>query len=381
MKQRKGCLVKRSSGYYISLMVDGARIVKALHNPDGTPAKTLQDARKAQADFARVFALGSKADATQAILARLSGIQNEIAEIQSPKPKVADCWQAYLKHPDKLTSGELTETEYKRYTRQFVEWMQDRYPETVYLQDVTRAIAGEYAKTLEARYNGCTFNKRLIFLRVLFRVLCEGHPNPFERVKGKPIDSTPHKPFSSEQIQKILGKANGEIQTLVIVGVYCALRLKDACLLKWSQVDLESGVITVKPSKTASRSGKVISIPMHPELKSRLETTFRKSEYVLPWVAWRYNNDRHAISAKIRTLIQSAGIQTQDAEGHTVYSYHSLRFTLGSALVSSGVSLEIIGQLLCHTNTTMSRHYSSIADTVKERAILSLPSITATATA
>lgn len=335
MKARTGSLTKRASGYYVSIMVEGKRIIRALKDGEGNPVLTLVEARKAQGEFTRPFTLGSKADALESVQKRLADVREELA----PKVTVAGCWQAYLKSPDKLTSGEHTEKAYCQYTRQFVEWIGEHYPQAVNLQDVTRAIAVEYAKSLETRYNGCTFNKHLVFLRVLFRVLCEGKPNPFQRVSSRPIDSTPHKPLTPEQIQAVLGKAKGEMNTLVLIGVYCALRLGDACLLKWEQVDIDKGVITVKPSKTASRSGKVVSIPIHPELKARLETTFRKSEYVLPWVAWRYSNDISAMSHKLHKLFTNAGIQTKDNNGKTVYSFHSLRFSLGSALVSSGFTL------------------------------------------
>lgn len=376
MKARTGSLTKRTSGYYVSIMVESKRIVRALHNPDNTPCKTLVEARKAQAEFTKPFTLGRKADATQAILTRLEGIREEMTD----KPTIKGCWQAYLKHPDKLGSGELTEKTYSQYTRDFAEWVKANHSEAVYLQDVTRAIAGEYAAHIGKGYSNVTFNKHVMFLKVIFRTLCEDKPNPFERIRYKPIDSTPHKPLTTEQIQAVLGKAKGEMNTLILIGVYCALRLGDACLLKWEQVDFDKGIITVKPHKTATRSNKVVSIPIHPDLRARLETVFRNGEYVLPKLSVLYTRDRGIPANYVRTVFKRAGIESMNADGKTVYSFHSLRFTLGSALVSSGFTLEVVSQLLGHTNTTMSRHYSTLADTVKEKAIMSLPSIT-TATA
>lgn len=371
MKARTGSLIKRSSGYYCRIMVDGKLIVRALKNPDGTPSKTIVDARRAMADFTRPFTLGSKADATQAILRRLEDIRDEM----TAKPTVAGCWKAYLASPDKLTSGKHTQKAYSQYTRQFVEWVGARHPQAVYLCNVTKTMAGEYAQSLSTRYNGCTFNKHLIFLRVLFRVLCEDLANPFGKVKTRPIDSVSHEALSQEQLKAILSKAEGELYTLVLCGVFLAQRLGDSCLLKWSQIDFEKNVVAFTPSKTALRSHKKVAIPIHPELKAHLLTLFRTSEYVMPWVAWRYKGDISAMSHKLHRLFTESGIETKDANGKTVYSFHSLRFTLGSALVSSGFSIEVVGQLLAHTNSAMSRHYSTISDTMKEKAIMSLPSV------
>ena len=378
MKNRTGSLIKRASGYYVSLMVDGVRIVRALKNPDGTPSKTIQEARRAQADFARVFALGNKADSLQAIVKRLADVQTEIDEIESPKATVAGCWEAYLKSPDKLGSGAHTEKAYCQYTRDFVRWTQERYPKAVFIPDVTRAIAGEYAAHLTALYSGVTFNKHLMFLKVLCRVLCEDLPNPFIKIKNKPVDSISHKPLSPEQIKAVLGKANGELHTLLLVGTYTALRLGDACQLKWEQVDLEKGLITVTPSKTASRSHKRVVIPIHPQLRDTLSTMFHKSDFVLPYIQWRYSNDRSSISKKIRLAMEAAGIVTQGTDGDrtgVVYSYHSFRYSMGQALVSSGYTVDQVGFILGHTSNAMSRHYSSITDAVRDSAIHSLPNI------
>lgn len=378
MKARTGCLVKRSSGYSVRIVVDGSVIVRALKTPEGDPCKTAIEARRASAIFTQAFALGSRRDALQAIVKRIADVQTKIDEALSPKVKIADCWERYLASPDKLGSGVHTEKAYRQYTRQFVEWVGGHYPQAVYLQDVTKGIAGEYAQSMKG-YNGCTFNKHLIFLRVLFRVLCEDLPNPFGKVKSKPIDSVSHEPLTQEQIQAVLSKTEGELNTLILTGAYTGLRLGDASKLKWSQVDLDKGLITLKPSKTLLRSRKQVCIPIHPELRARLEVQFRKSEYVMPWVAWRYQNDISAMSHKIHNAFTEAGIKTKNAEGRTIYSFHSLRFSLASSLVNASIPIETIQQLLGHSSQTMTRHYSTVNDSTKERAILSLPNIGATA--
>lgn len=371
MKARTGSLTKRASGYYIRIVVEGKIIVRALRNPDNTPCRTLTEARRAQLLFTRPFAMASKAEATQAILSQLADVQAEA----NPKAAIASCFQSYLASPDRLPSGPYTVKAYEGYARRFSQWAQANHPNTVYLRDLTKAQAQAYAATLAEAYNGCTFNKHLHFLRAMFRTLCEGVSNPFLRCRTRPADSTPHRPLTPDQIRAVLEVAKGELRQLVLIGTYTGLRLKDACLLRWSQVDLAKGVITVTPSKTASRSGKQVVIPIHPELRAVLSTRFKKGEHVLPYVAWRYTNDVSAMAHKLAKLFRSAGVATKDGNGKTVYSFHSLRFSLGTALVSSGFSVEVVSQALGHTSTTMARHYAQVADTVKEQAILSLPSI------
>lgn len=46
-----------------------------------------------------------------------------------------------------------------------------------------------------------------------------------------------------------------------------ALRLGDACLLRWEDVALHTGRISVIPRKTL-RTGKRVTIPLHPVLRT-----------------------------------------------------------------------------------------------------------------
>jgi len=121
-------------------------------------------------------------------------------------------------------------------------------------------------------------------------------------------------------------------------------------------------------------------------LRARLETLISQSEYVLPDMAYRYVHNAGHISQRIEKLFVQCGIKTKleipnkaNTKRHnkSVLSFHSLRFTMGHLLISSGFSLDTIAQVLGHSSTTMSRHYSNVTDAVKERAILSMPTITA----
>jgi integrase len=210
----------------------------------------------------------------------------------------------------------------------------------------------------------------------MYRTLTDSDETPFSRIKNKPIDTVSHEALTPNQLKAVLTTTKGDLQTLLLIGVYTALRLKDACLLKWTCVDLERNTITVTPSKTSRRSGKVVCLPIHPVLLERLQTLPRKNQYVLPYVAWRYLGDISALSHKLHKAFTKAGIETKNQDGRTIISFHSLRFSMGQALIGAGYSLDVIAQVLGHSSITMSRYYSHLADNVKSQAILSLPSFT-----
>jgi len=69
MKVKKGCLVRKGKCYSLRMVIDGTVIVRALHNPDNSPCKTLQDARRAQAIETKALTLLSRKEALEATIA------------------------------------------------------------------------------------------------------------------------------------------------------------------------------------------------------------------------------------------------------------------------------------------------------------------------
>jgi integrase len=371
MKRRTGCLIKRPSGYYIRVIIEGEVVVRALHKPDGKAVKTIVEARKLQAKAVVALIESHNGTSPEPTLSKTPESESSMLGIP-----LRGCWEAYLANPDRPDSGEHTLKAYKQYTRQFVDWVSEHHTQKTHITDIDRVIAKEYARTLSERYNGCTYNKHLMYLRLMFRTLKDSDDTPFNRIKNRPVDTVSHEALSPEQLKAVLTTTKGDLNTLLLIGAYTALRLKDACLLKWTAVDFERNTITVIPSKTRTRSAKVVCLPIHPVLRERLLALPREKQYVLPYVAWRYLGDISSLSHKLHKAFTLAGIQTKNAEGRTVISFHSLRFSMGQALIGAGFSLDVIAQVLGHSSVTMSRYYSHLADNVRSQAILSLPSFT-----
>src|SRR5262249_36745543 len=122
----------------------------------------------------------------------------------------------------------------------------------------------------------------------------------------------------------------------------------------WSDIDLERGVWT-KPSHHTKQK-RTENIPLSgpalallTEMKSKNNS---KAEYLFPGdAAGRPLQD---IKKFWRAVITEAGISE--------YRLHDNRHTHASHLVSSGLSLEIVGRLLGHTNPTTTKRYAHIAD-------------------
>ena len=166
-----------------------------------------------------------------------------------------------------------------------------------------------------------------------------------------------------------------ELAVLHHIGLNTGLRLGDCCMLRWSSVDFEKGVLTVKPRKTA-RYDRMVSIPIVPELEQALRTASMwkdKFGYVLPNIAKRYESNACGIQKDYEYLLSKAGIQTSiEREGMRAVplkTFHSLRHTFVSRLAEKGVSPLVIQSMSGHTSIAMTERYSHIGLEAKRKAL------------
>ena len=84
-------------------------------------------------------------------------------------------------------------------------------------------------------------------------------------LRGSREAAMPRKPFSIEELHAIFEevKADEFLRPLIVTTVCTAMPRGDRFLLKWADVDMEGGFITVKTSKT----GETVLIPIFRQLR------------------------------------------------------------------------------------------------------------------
>jgi integrase len=131
-------------------------------------------------------------------------------------------------------------------------------------------------------------------------------------------------------------------------------RLGEVLKARWSDIDFERGVWT-KPSHHTKQK-RTEHIPLSGPALALITDMRRKSNsktaYLFPGDA--EGQPLRDIKKFWKAVIREAGISQ--------YRLHDNRHTHASHLVSSGLSLEIVGRLLGHTNPTTTKRYAHIAD-------------------
>ena len=145
-------------------------------------------------------------------------------------------------------------------------------------------------------------------------------------------------------------KAANAIRLQLLTGA----RIGEVLTARWVDFDLERGV-WIKPSHQTKQK-RTEHLPLSTAARELLAGLFDindvRSEFVFPG----RSPQKPLVDLKKfwRTVVTKAGIQD--------YRIHDNRHTHASQLVSSGMSLAIVGRLLGHTNPMTTQRYSHLAD-------------------
>jgi len=401
----QGRLYKRGNRFWLDYTLDGKRFRKALRDPQ--TKKPITRREKAELERDRILSPYLVKDVVQRrrqavdALRAAEDVAREIEEAQRDKLTVADAWQAYLNNPSRPDSGPALLADYERRWRRFTDWLAENHPDVTDLEDVSASHAAEFTRHLDSTVEVQTgpdrtekrklvspnrFNKIMQGCRLVVKTLapqCVNMANPFDSIRGKRLATKGHRELSEGELMAVCGNATGELRVLLAVGLYTAFRLKDACLLTWDEVNLPLNRIVRTPSKTRSRGGKPIIVPLHPVLRAILEETpaTKRRGHVLPGLAEDYERDAGSKVCKtLRGHFQTCEIETQERHADQKNAtcrvgFHSLRHSFVSMCAAKGVPLPVVQELCGHSSPAIQRHYIHLGPDATQAAIDALPAV------
>lgn len=123
-----------------------------------------------------------------------------------------------------------------------------------------------------------------------------------------------------------------EVHYVIVCAWHTGMRFSDVCCLKWADVDLVNGVISVTPVKTKRRSRKMAIIPIHPQLgemlAARHAVKLPTETYVSEYAADRYVNRQDDIRNQFKAVAKKAGVE---ARGFHPFRHAAIRRWLESS--------------------------------------------------
>ena len=154
----------------------------------------------------------------------------------------------------------------------------------------------------------------------------------------------------SEKQREFLRKEARRAMNTIRLTVVTGCRKGEALTAKWTDFDFARGVWT-KPSHHTKQK-RVEHVPLNEQALALLESLPRDGEYLFPGRRkGAHLSDLKGPWAKLSDLAKLSGVRV-----------HDLRHSFASHLVSSGVSLPIVGKLLGHTQPQTTARYAHLAD-------------------
>jgi integrase len=139
------------------------------------------------------------------------------------------------------------------------------------------------------------------------------------------------------------------------LGLHTAMRKGEMLGLEWCRVDLQAGLIHLQArhTKTAKRR----SIPMNAEARTAIMGRFRFRAQYCPGSPWVF---AHADGTRIGD-VKRAFVSACRRAGIADFRVHDLRHTCAAWLVSAGVPLVEVRDLLGHKSIAMTERYGHLA--------------------
>lgn len=159
-----------------------------------------------------------------------------------------------------------------------------------------------------------------------------------------------------DECLRLIDSCSAHLKPIVIIALNTGMRRGEILSLKWEQVGLGHGFISLDVTK----SGEGREIPINNTLKKLFEEMPHSIESVYVFTG-KDGNPLTDIKHSFNTALRKAEIRNA--------TFHTLRHTFASHLVMEGVDLATVKELLGHKSLTMTLRYSHLAPGHKTKAV------------
>jgi integrase len=296
---------------------------------------------------------------------------------------IADLARMYLEMQINRNRAPKTIEKYEYVLSTFVAWAQRNFNRPA--PEFTEQLFWNWHKSMiDDGFSAKTRADRAVVVKQLFKWATKHKhisSNPIADAIVPDPPTTPQPCFDPDQVASLLANADAQLRAIFAVMAYAGLRFGEVRDLLWSDLQMPtraigltsgSGQIIVQRggSGLTTKSRKIRRVPLHPELRTILETVPRLGErvfYARP--SKRYPDGGHPISQShlllsLKRLCKRCGF----ADWKT-YKVHSLRHSFASMLARAGVPERYALQFMGHQRSNVLALYIQIFDDAAEQAI------------
>jgi len=169
-----------------------------------------------------------------------------------------------------------------------------------------------------------------------------------------------------DEASRLVEAADGEWETMILFALRTGLRLGEILALRWDDVDLVRGQVTVargvaRGVVSSPKSGKQRHVSLSPEIVRALKAhRHLRGELVFCTGSGRMFTDNEC-KHPLRRACKRAGLRR--------VGWHKLRHSFASHLAMRGVPIKVVQELLGHATIEMTMRYAHLAPEVKHDAV------------
>lgn len=370
-------------GYRYAIVINGKRKeAKKLKNESGNPFKTAKQA-------ARARELAIAQEKSKALLPpQKTIIRKTVIDVYQEYCEKGRSGKAYatIKKQDSLWNNHLCARFGKRYIDDItVAEIQDYLEELYYTDNRAYSYTESFLKMFYLIF-GQAYSRNYIDVDSYNR-LCVNKDTKIHMPKLKIDDDLDIVSFNDkeiEQLDRYFKDTNAE--TAYMLGKYCGLRINECYGLKWSNVDIKNGVITIdrqmqyqngliKLVSLKTRNAKR-TIYMCSKLKQYFKELKRQQEQDKKELALQRQQNQTFIQDLNREMISSLELvnslpngkiqtvnsmkyhsRTLQGEHNILFKYHYLRHTYGTNLAALNTPEYLLCNQMGHSNSQVTHKY------------------------
>ena len=200
-------------------------------------------------------------------------------------------------------------------------------------------------------------------------------------------DSVDRKPFSEDEVIKLLAHCpSDEWKLVLLLGVYCGMRLGDAAKRLVDDFDLTNGTVAFIPEKK-KRHQRVITLPLHASVRSAVTIAAasakeQEEKFLTPTLASNQIGGKTGLSSQFLRIMEAAevdrGTSIQGSgRGRTRFarSFHSTRHTAATWLANAGVEEDLRMLLTDHESREVAKRYTHHSIELLRKAVSKMPMV------
>ncbi len=214
-----------------------------------------------------------------------------------------------------------------------------------------------YKAARRAEVSDTTVNRELACLKTLLNKGVEWgkiEKNPAARVKKLKEPPARERILTSEEARRLIAAAAPELRPVLVTALGTGMRRGEILALRWTDVDLVRGFITLGTSK----SGKGRKIPLSGTVAAALGAVPHRGEFVF----WNPETRTHVKDVKKGFAAACANAKKDPGDekdkGIVGLRFHDLRHTAASKMVEAGVDLVTVSKILGHSSIQMTMRYA-----------------------